>query len=69
MAVIGVIMVMLGLYNAKFVPSEKAKDAAEKPDFKQTMIDLGNVFVDLFRKNTLLIIYASSSSIVLQRAS
>lgn len=50
MAVIGVIMVMLGLYNAKFVPSEKAKDAAEKPDFKQTMIDLGNVFVDLFRK-------------------
>lgn len=50
MAVIGVIMVMLGLYNAKFVPSGKAKDAAEKPDFKQTMIDLGNVFVDLFRK-------------------
>lgn len=50
MAVIGVIMVMLGLYNAKFVPLEKEKDAAEKPDFKQTMIDLGNVFVDLFRK-------------------
>ena len=54
MAVIGVIMVMLGLYNAKFVPSEKAKDAAEKPDFKQTMIDLGNVFVDLFRKKHIL---------------
>ena len=50
MAVIGIIMVMLGLYNAKFVPSEKAKDATERPDFKQTMIELGNVFVDLFRK-------------------
>ena len=54
MAVIGVIMVMLGLYNAKIVPSEKAKDAAEKPDLKQTMIDLGNVFVDLFRKKHIL---------------
>ena len=54
MAVIGVIMVMLGLYNAKFVPSEKAKDAAEKPDFKQTMIDLGNVFLDLLRKKHIL---------------
>lgn len=54
MAVIGVIMVMLGLYNAKFVPLEKAKDAAEKPDLKQTMIDLGNVFVDLFRKKHIL---------------
>ena len=54
MAVIGVIMVMLGLYNAKSVPSEKAKDAAEKPDLKQTMIDLGNVFVDLFRKKHIL---------------
>lgn len=69
MAVIGAIMVMLGLYNAKFVPSEKAKDAAEKPDFKQTMIDLGNVFLDLLRKNTFFIISVSSSSIVLQRAS
>ena len=54
MAVIGAIMVMLGLYNAKFVPSEKAKDAAEKPDFKQTMIDLGNVFLDLLRKKHIL---------------
>ena len=54
MAVIGVIMVMIGLYNAKFVPSEMAKDAAEKPDLKQTMIDLGNVFVDLFRKKHIL---------------
>lgn len=54
MAVIGLIMVMLGLYNAKFVPSEKAKDADEKPDLKQTMIDLGNVFVDLFRKKHIL---------------
>lgn len=54
MAVIGVIMVMLGLYNAEFVPSEKAKDAAEKPDLKQTMIDLGNVFLDLLRKKHIL---------------
>ncbi len=54
MAVIGAIMVMLCLYNAKFVPSEKAKDAAEKPDLKQTMIDLGNVFLDLLRKKHIL---------------
>lgn len=54
MAVIGAIMVMLGLYNAKFVPLEKAKDAAEKPDLKQTMIDLGNVFLDLLRKKHIL---------------
>ena len=50
MAVIGVIMVLLGLYNAKFVPSEAKKDAAERPGFKETMVELGNVFVDLFRK-------------------
>ena len=50
MAVIGVIMVLLGFYNAKFVPSEAKKDAAERPGFKETMVELGNVFVDLFRK-------------------
>ena len=50
MAVIGVIMVLLGFYNAKFVPSETKKDAAERPGFKETMVELGNVFVDLFRK-------------------
>lgn len=50
MAVIGVIMVLLGLYNAKFVPSEDRKDAADRPGFKETMVELGNVFVDLFRK-------------------
>lgn len=54
MAVIGVIMVLLGLYNAKFVPSEQPKAKAERPNFKQTMIDLGNVFVDLFRKRHIL---------------
>ena len=50
MAVIGVIMVLLGFYNAKFVPLEAKKDAAERPGFKETMVELGNVFVDLFRK-------------------
>ena len=50
MAVIGVIMVLLGLYNAKFVPSEDRKDATDRPGFKETMVELGNVFVDLFRK-------------------
>lgn len=54
MAVIGGIMVILGLYNAKFVPSEVKKDAEECPGFKETMVELGNVFVDLFRKRHIL---------------
>ena len=54
MAVIGGIMVVLGLYNAKFVPSEVKKDAEERPGFKVTMVELGNVFVDLFRKRHIL---------------
>lgn len=54
MAVIGGIMVTLGLYNAKFVPSEVKKDAEERPGFKETMVELGNVFVDLFRKRHIL---------------
>lgn len=54
MAVIGGIMVILGLYNAKFVPSEVKKDAEERPGFKETMMELGNVFVDLFRKRHIL---------------
>ena len=54
MAVIGGIMVVLGLYNAKFVPSEVKKDAEERPGFKKTMVELGNVFVDLFRKRHIL---------------
>lgn len=54
MAVIGGIMVLLGLYNAKFVPSEVKKDAEERPGFKETMVELGNVFVDLFRKRHIL---------------
>ena len=54
MAVIGGIMVVLGLYNAKFVPSEVKKDAEEGPGFKETMVELGNVFVDLFRKRHIL---------------
>lgn len=54
MAVIGGIMVVLGLYNAKFVPSEVKKDAEERLGFKETMVELGNVFVDLFRKRHIL---------------
>ena len=54
MAVIGGIMVILGLYNANFVPSEVKKDAEERPGFKETMVELGNVFVDLFRKRHIL---------------
>lgn len=54
MAVIGGIMLILGLYNAKFVPSEVKKDAEERPGFKETMVELGNVFVDLFRKRHIL---------------
>lgn len=54
MAVICGIMVILGLYNAKFVPSEVKKDAEERPGFKETMVELGNVFVDLFRKRHIL---------------
>lgn len=50
MAVIGLIMVLLGLYNAKFVPNDKREQSARKPELKETMVELGNVFVDLFRK-------------------
>lgn len=50
MAVIGLIMVLLGLYNAKFVPADHRDVSAERPGLKETMVELGNVFVDLFRK-------------------
>ena len=50
MAVIGLIMVLLGLYNAKFVPADHRDASAERPGFKETMVELGNVFFDLFRK-------------------
>lgn len=50
MAVIGLIMVLLGLYNAKFVPADHRDASAERPGFKETMVELSNVFVDLFRK-------------------
>ena len=50
MAVIGIIMVLLGLYNAKFVPADHRDATADRPGLKETMIELGNVFVDLFRK-------------------
>ena len=50
MAIIGLIMVLLGLYNAKFVPADHRDAAADRPGFKETMVELGNVFVDLFRK-------------------
>lgn len=54
MAIVGCVMILLGLYNAKFVPSEEKKDAEERPGFKETMVELGNVFVDLFRKRHIL---------------
>lgn len=50
MAVIGIIMVLLGLYNAKFVPGEEKKEKIERPNFGETMHDLVDTFVDLFRK-------------------
>lgn len=50
MAMIGIIMVLLGLYNAKFVPGEKKRDKAERPNLGETMHDLVDTFVDLFRK-------------------
>ena len=50
MAVIGIVMVMLGLYNAKFVPGEEAKAKADRPNLAETMHDLVDTFVDLFRK-------------------
>lgn len=50
MAVIGVIMVLLGLYNAKFVPADRRDTSTERPGLKETMVELCNVFVDLFRK-------------------
>ena len=50
MAVIGMIMVLFGLNNAKFVPANHRDAAADRPGFKETMVQLGNVFVDLFRK-------------------
>ena len=50
MAVIGLIMVLLGLYNAKFVPADRRDTSTERPGLKETMVELGNVFVDLFRK-------------------
>lgn len=50
MAVISVIMVLLGLYNAKFVPADHRDTSTERPGLKETMLELGNVFVDLFRK-------------------
>lgn len=54
MAVIGIIMVVLGLYNAKFVPGEEKKEKTERPNFGETMHDLVDTFVDLFRKRHIL---------------
>ncbi len=50
MFIIGIIMVVLGLYHIKFLPGDAPKNAAEKPTFRQTMIELGEVFADFFRK-------------------
>ena len=72
MAVIGVIMVLLGLYNAKFVPADRRDTSTERPGLKETMLELGNVFVDLFRKRHIIyyilfiILYRFAEGFVMQ---
>ncbi len=50
MAIIGIVMVLLGVYHIKFLPADNKKQADEKPGFKETMRELGGVFADFFRK-------------------
>lgn len=50
MLIIGVIMLLLGLYHIKFLPSDTKKKSDERPTFNETMVELGNVFADFFRK-------------------
>lgn len=50
MAIIGIVMVVLGVYHIKFLPADAKKKADEKPGFKDTMRELGGVFADFFRK-------------------
>ena len=50
MGIIGLVMVLLGIYHIKFLPADAAKKAEEKPGFKETMKELGAVFADFFRK-------------------
>ena len=50
MLIIGVVMLLLGIYHIKFLPSDAKKEASEKPGFKESMVELGRVFADFFRK-------------------
>ena len=50
MAVIGIVMVMLGIYNAKFVPADHRDATQARPQLKEQMRELIDVFADLFRK-------------------
>ncbi len=50
MFIIGVVMLLLGIYHIKFLPSDAKKEASEKPSFKESMVELGRVFADFFRK-------------------
>lgn len=46
----GALMVAFGLYHIKFLPSEQKNENKVKPTFKETMDELVETFIDLFRK-------------------
>ncbi len=50
MLIIGAVMLLLGLYHVKFLPGDAKKEASEKPSLKESMVELGRVFADFFRK-------------------
>ncbi len=50
MLIIGIVMLLLGLYHIKFLPGDKEKKDTEKPSLKESMVELWGVFVDFFRK-------------------
>ena len=47
---VGALMVVFGIYHTTFLPSEKKDGTKEKPTFNETMSELVETFVDLFRK-------------------
>ena len=50
MLIIGIVILLLGLYHVKFLPGDAKKEASEKPSLKESMVELGRVFADFFRK-------------------
>ncbi len=48
--IIGIVMLLLGLYHIKFLPGDQEKKDTEKPSLKESMVELWGVFVDFFRK-------------------